>query len=184
MNASSSPSTDLKQQLIQEMYLDHHDWLQHWLRLRIRYPFNAADIVQDTFVKLLQTKQIFSIQEPRAYLIHVAKHLLIDKQRRYVLEKNYLESLKLEIEDRELSLSSNQIEEAVLILDFLTVALQDTSVPARKAFLMYYFEGHTQSEIAAAIGKSLRTTQLYLAECLQLCFDAKNNLSESGVNEH
>ena len=100
MNASSSPSTDLKQQLIQEMYLDHHDWLQHWLRLRIRYPFNAADIVQDTFVKLLQTKQIFSIQEPRAYLIHVAKHLLIDKQRRYVLEKNYLESLKHEIEDR------------------------------------------------------------------------------------
>jgi RNA polymerase sigma-70 factor (ECF subfamily) len=48
---------------------------------------------------------------------------------------------------------------------------------------MYYFEGYSQSEIATEIGKSLRTTQLYLAECLQLCYEAKNNLLELGLDE-
>ncbi|MCT9979085.1 sigma-70 family RNA polymerase sigma factor [Acinetobacter sp. I-MWF] len=175
--------TPSRQQILQEMYLDHHDWLKQWLNSRVRYPFTAADLVQDTFVKLLQTKQLFSIQEPRAYLVNVAKHLLIDKHRRYILEQNYLETLKQYADDQDLLVTSNQIEEAVLILDFLTIALQDTTALTRKAFIMYYFEGYSQSEIATEIGKSLRTTQLYLAECLQLCYEAKNNLLELGLDE-
>lgn len=140
-------------------------------------------MVQDTFVKLLQTKQLFSIQEPRAYLVNVAKHLLIDKHRRYILEQNYLETLKQHVDEQESLLSSNQIEEAVLILDFLTVALQNTTSLMRKAFIMYYFEGYSQSEVALEIGRSLRSTQLYLAECLQLCYEAKNNLLELEQDE-
>lgn len=175
--------TPSRQQILQDMYLDHHDWLRHWLNSRVRYPFTAADLVQDTFVKLLQTQQLFSIQEPRAYLVNVAKHLLIDKHRRYILEQNYLETLKQHADDQDILLSSNQIEEAVLILDFLTVALQGTTALTRKAFIMYYFEGYSQSEIATEIGKSLRTTQLYLAECLQLCYEAKNNLLELEQDE-
>ena len=62
------------------------------------------------------------------------------------------------------------------ILDFLTVALENTHSLARKAFLMYYFEGYSQNEIAQVIGKSLRSTQLYLAECLNLCFAARQQL--------
>lgn len=177
-----APSTQSRQQQLQDMYLDHHDWLQQWLSRRIRHPFNAADLVQDTFVKLLQTKQLLAIQEPRAYLVNVAKHLLIDKQRRYMLERNYLETLKQQADDQEMLISSNQIEEAVLILDFLTIALQNTAALTRKAFLMYYFEGYSQSEVAAEIGKSLRTTQLYLAECLQLCYEARDSLLEHGHN--
>ncbi|MFH4155974.1 sigma-70 family RNA polymerase sigma factor [Acinetobacter bereziniae] len=178
-----TPTTQSRQQLLQEMYLDHHDWLRQWLSLRIKYPFSAADLVQDTFVKLLQTKQLFSIQEPRAYLVNVAKHLLIDKHRRYILEQNYLETLKQHVDEQESLLSSNQIEEAVLILEFLTVALQNTTSLMRKAFIMYYFEGYSQSEVALEIGRSLRSTQLYLAECLQLCYEAKNNLLELEQDE-
>lgn len=53
----------------------------------------------------------------------------------------------------------------------------------RKAFIMYYFEGYSQSEVALEIGRSLRSTQLYLAECLQLCYEAKNNLLELEQDE-
>ena len=44
---------------------------------------------------------------------------------------------------------------------------------------MYYFEGYNQSEIAERIGKSLRTTQTYLADCLNLCLEAREQLLES-----
>lgn len=163
-------------QLIQDLYTDHSAWLQQWLRTRISYPFTAADIVQDTFYKLLQSNNLFSIQEPRAYLVQMAKHLLIDQQRRLSLEKNYLAELALQQEDQANLFDDNQLEEVLQILDFLTVALESSHHLARKAFLMYYFEGYNQSEIAEVIGKSLRTTQLYLAECLNLCFAARQQL--------
>ena len=178
MDQSFSPTA--QKQFIHEMYLDHHDLLQQWLSYRIRYPFNAADLVQDTFVKLLQTRQkLLGIQEPRAYLVNVAKNVLIDKHRRYVLEQSYLETLAGELQLQEIELSNNQLEEVVQILDFLTIALNESPVLARKAFLMYYFEGYNQTEIAKRIGKSLRTTQTYLADCLNLCLEAREQLLES-----
>ena len=163
-------------QLVQDLYVDHSAWLQQWLHFRISYPLSAADIVQDTFYKLLQSNNLFSVQEPRAYLVQMAKHLLIDQQRRYSLEKNYLAELAQQQEDQASLFDRNQLDEVLQILDFLTVALENTHSLARKAFLMYYFEGYSQNEIAQVIGKSLRSTQLYLAECLNLCFAARQQL--------
>lgn len=170
------PTTPVnQQQLIQSMYLDHHDWLQQWLGQRIHYPMNAADLVQDTFIKLLRSQQhLFDIQEPRAFLVHVAKQVLIDKQRRYYVEKNYLATLQQF--DHEVSAVTDQdISDAIDLLDFLSIALQDTSHVVRQTFVLYYFEGYNQSEIAAKISKSLRTVQGYLAQCLSLCFQAKQH---------
>jgi RNA polymerase sigma factor (sigma-70 family) len=173
---SSIKSTQLEQHLIQDMYLQHHDWLVHWLQRRLRHPFSAADIVQDTFVKILQVKQrVFHIEDSRAYLINTAKHVLIDQHRRYMLERSYLESVYDELSAQGLALDSEQMDEAIAILELLHLALKDSSLLARKAFLLYYLEGYNQTEIAARIGKSLRTTQLYLGECLSLCYSAKQS---------
>ena len=168
---NSVHSAHMQQQLIQEMYLDHHDWLQQWLRRRVAYPFSASDLVQDTFVRLLQSQHsLTGIQEPRAYLVNMAKNLLIDRQRRYRLEKNYLDSLAHQALQDEAVLEPQQLDALIDFLDFLTQALQRASPIARQAFLMYYFEGYKQSEIASKIGMSLRSTQLYLAQCLKLCY--------------
>ncbi|AOA58052.1 sigma-70 family RNA polymerase sigma factor [Acinetobacter larvae] len=158
-----------------QMYLQHHDWLQQWLQSKISYPLNAADIVQDTFVKILQTKQrLLGIQEPRAYLVNAAKYILIDQQRRYYVEKNYLESLK-PVEDID-ELSNSSVEQAIQILDFLTVALSSIQPASRQAFIMYYLEGYNQAEIAQHCNKSLRCIQNYLADCLSLCYEARQRL--------
>lgn len=54
----------------------------------------AADLVQDTFIKLLQTRdELFGIKEPRAYLTSIAKNLLIDQVRRKRIEQAYLDGL-------------------------------------------------------------------------------------------
>lgn len=174
--ANSPQSMQTKQRIIQDLYLQHHDWLVQWLRHRIRYPYSATDIVQDTFVKLLQAKRLLDLNEPRAYLVNIAKHVLIDQQRRYVLEQTYLEELAQQLKLEETDIEKNMLEEAIHILDVLTVALQDTSPAARQAFLLYYLEGYNQTEVAEQIGKSLRTTQSYLAECLSLCFAVKQQL--------
>ena len=172
---SSIKIAQLEQKVVQEMYLQHHDWLVQWLHRRIHYPFCAADIVQDTFVKILQTKhRVFNIEDPRAYLINTAKHIVVDQHRRYTLERSYLTALYDELQAQDIELDKNQIEDAISVIEFLNLALKDCSDLARQAFLLYYFEGYSQTEIATKIGKSLRMTQLYLGECLNLCYSAEH----------
>lgn len=174
-----SPSTSSKaqQQLIGELYLQHHDWLIQWLRYRIRHPFNAADIVQDTFVRLIQAKhKLASIQEPKAYLINIAKHVLIDQHRRNVIETNYLKNLYDEAQLGQELIQDNTIEDTIQILDFLSVALGKTTAKVRQSFILYYIEGYSQTEIAELTGKSLRSIQGYLANGLSLCYELRHKM--------
>ena len=43
------------------LYSDHHHWLTGWLRRRLGCPQNAADLAQDTFVKVLVSRQAVRI---------------------------------------------------------------------------------------------------------------------------
>ncbi|MDQ8952224.1 sigma-70 family RNA polymerase sigma factor [Acinetobacter rudis] len=177
MDSLSKSAT--QHQLIENMYNNHHIWLRSWLNQRVSYPLNASDLVQDTFVRLLQTKQsLQEIREPRAFLLHIAKHISIDKQRRYQLEKNYLFSLEQQLEAYESQLSQQDIFDAIEILDFLSITLVDTSIYVRQAFVMYYFEGYSQSEISLHLNKSLRSVQGYLAKSLSLCYASRKKLDD------
>jgi len=45
-------TTDANAQL-HHLYQDHHGWLQGWLRKRLGDREHAADVAQDTFLRLL-----------------------------------------------------------------------------------------------------------------------------------
>jgi len=57
--------------------------------------FDAADLAQDTFTRILGTRDLAGIKEPRAYLTTVAKGLVINWYQRQALERAYLEALAL-----------------------------------------------------------------------------------------
>lgn len=69
-------------QVLHTLYRDHHNWLQGWLRRRLGNGCDAADLVQDTFVRLLRAGNTASIREPRDYLATVARGLMVDFLRR------------------------------------------------------------------------------------------------------
>jgi RNA polymerase sigma-70 factor (ECF subfamily) len=61
------------------LYGEHHQWLFSWLRKKLGCEHHAADVAQDTFVRILGSSQsLFGINEPRAYLTTTAKRLLTD----------------------------------------------------------------------------------------------------------
>ena len=173
---SHSPR-DLHQHTIHQLYLEHHSWLIQWLKKRVHHPHSATDIVQDTFVRLIQGQdRLNTIREPRAWLVNMAKNIFIDQHRRYLLEKTYLEQLAQQFEIEETEIDRQTLEESIILLDMLTLALKDSDEDTRNAFLLYYLEGYTQSEIAAQLGKSLRTVQNYLAQGLAQCFAVRQQL--------
>ncbi|MGH8816290.1 MAG: sigma factor, partial [Achromobacter pestifer] len=62
---------------VQLLYRTHHGWLHNWLRAKLGNTFDAADLAQDTFVRVLRHRhELEALREPRAYLTTIAKRLL------------------------------------------------------------------------------------------------------------
>jgi RNA polymerase sigma factor (sigma-70 family) len=96
------------------LYREHHSWLRGWLRQRLNSSADAADLAQDTFIRVLLARSAGSLREPRHYLATVARGLVIDLYRRRSLEQAYLEALALQPERYEPA-----AETRALILDSL-----------------------------------------------------------------
>ncbi|MEG1082759.1 MAG: sigma factor, partial [Pseudomonas sp.] len=52
---------------VETLYSGHHGWLYARLRKRLGNAMDAADLVQDTFARILASN-VTAINEPRAYL--------------------------------------------------------------------------------------------------------------------
>ena len=79
---------------LSSLYRDHRSWLENWLRRRLGNAWDAADLSQDTFLRVLASAQpIAQMQEPRAYLVTVGKRLLVNFHQRRSVEQAYLNAL-------------------------------------------------------------------------------------------
>ena len=66
MNDAVLPTTAAEPSL-STLYRDHRSWLESWLRRRLGNAWDAADLSQDTFLRVLASAQpVAQLQEPRA----------------------------------------------------------------------------------------------------------------------
>jgi len=152
---------------IEQLYGDHHGWLKGWLRNRIGNSADAADLAQDTFVRVLSLRQLPALREPRHYLVTIARGLLIDKARRRVLEQAYLDALAARPEPVQISPETHhQIIEALLAIDEL---LDGLGVRTRQIFLMVQLDGLSYVEVGKRLGLSVTTVKNHLAKALMQC---------------
>lgn len=153
---------------IQTLYSEHHGWLRNWLRSRLGNAADAADLAQDTFLRLLGKGELPDLRTPRAFLRTVARGLVIDHWRREEVERAYREALAHLPEA-----VAPSPEERELILELLerVARLLDRLKPrARMAFLLAQCEGLTQKEVAERMGISLRSVERYIADALYQCY--------------
>lgn len=159
-----------QQSQISQLYKQHHCWLHNWLKGKMACPDNAADLAQDTFVKIIKSRDaLLSMREPRAYLATTAKRLLIDKSRRELLEKTYLAELTLASSLCEGHPSVEQTWLAIEALEEMSKILEQMPAKCQQAFLFYYLDGLSQSEIATQLGVTNRTVRSYLVNVLVHC---------------
>ena len=139
----------LRQQMLHRFYADHHGWLNGWLRRQLGCSQRAADLAQDTFVRVLsKDDDMAAIREPRAYLHTIAKGLLINHWRRRQIEQAYLDALALQRIDAMLAQLPTRV---------------------RSAFLMSQLHGMTYAAIATELGVSERMVKKYMAQAMLHC---------------
>ncbi|MBM7060029.1 sigma-70 family RNA polymerase sigma factor [Pseudomonas sp. UL073] len=152
-----------------ELYVEHNGWLTGWLRKRLGCSQNAADVAQDTFVRILATREQLGLREPKAFLATVARRLLIDRARRRAIEQAYLDELQYLAESLDGFPSAEQVAAAVEALEQIAEALQGLASKARQAFLWRQLDGLSHAEIAARLGVSTKMVQKYLVQALLHC---------------
>lgn len=149
------------------LYRQHHGWLRGWLRTRLNNSADAADLAQDTFVRVLLARTADTLKEPRHYLTTIARGLVIDLYRRRSLEQAYLDALALRPH-----IHAPSAETRALILDSLLAIdrmLDGLGARTRAIFLAVQIDGLTYEKAAERVGVSVSTVRKHLARALMHC---------------
>lgn len=140
---------------MQGLYIEYHGWIEAWLRRQIGCAYHAQDLAQDTFEQVLRASpalQLEQLREPRAYLVTIARRVLINHWRRRDLERAYAEAVQTFGDDLVPS-----AEERVAVLQALAcvdAVLQALPRRARQVFFHNQLDGMTYPQIAEAMGLS------------------------------
>lgn len=157
-------------QEISTLYLDHHGWLQGWLRRRLGDTGKAADLTHDTFVRLLDRQEPIAAREPRAFLTTIARRVLCNYTERQQLERAYLDALS----QLPPASAPSPEERALLLESLLEIDRLLSGLPSvvRRAFLYAQLDGMSQAEIAAELQISLSTVKRHLVRAYAQCYFA------------
>lgn len=161
----SSPHGD-----IHSLYVEHHSWLQGWLWRQMGCRSDAADLTQDTFLRLLGVSAAPrepDLRQPRAYLATIARRMMLNLYRRRSVEEAWLQTLE-QLPDHFAPSAEEQclIHEALQAVDTLLHGLPPL---VRRAFLLSQLEGHTYAQIAVMLDVTVRTVQRYLTQAMEQC---------------
>ncbi|SAI49618.1 RNA polymerase sigma factor [Bordetella ansorpii] len=163
MSSFSAPATS-----VQALYEGNHGWLHQWLRRRLACNDDAADLAQDTFVRVLQKpEELPSLREPRAYLVTIARGLVNDLWRRRSLESAWLDALAA-LPGQAAPSPEEQLAmcQALQELDRMLAGL---APKAREVFVLSQLEGLSYAQIAERLGLSERTIKRYMAQAFEHC---------------
>ena len=152
---------------IEALYVSHHGWLRGWLRHRLGNDTDAADLAQDTFVRVIRSQQAHRVRQPRDFLATVARGLVVDLFRRRAFEQAYLESLAHQGEP----LAPSPEERAAVIEALLEIdaMLDGLGGKVKRTFLLSQCDGLTYPAIARRLDISLRTVNNHMAKAMAHC---------------
>lgn len=169
--ALGNPRADPEGGEMERWYRDHHRWLAHWLAGRLGCTHQAADVAQDTFVKVLSRWRRDGVpaafQQPRALLVTIARGLVVDQWRRQDVERACLDALAALLPEQAPPPEARLA--AVQMLCRLHAVLERVSPRSQQVFLLAQVDGLAGREIAQRVGVSLATVERDLAAAWRAC---------------
>lgn len=170
---------------LEHFYSEHHRWLKTWLVRRLGNECDAADLAQDTFVRVLfgGSRPVFhSLGQTRAYLRTTAGRLCINLWQRQEIERAWQETLAALPADHYPS-----AERQALVLEALeevSSMLRTLAPKVAKAFLLAEACQMTNEEVAKKLGVSERTVRTYIAQAMLACLKLQARETAQALNRH
>ena len=144
--------------IITRSYEEYHQVILNYITYRIAHRYEAEDLTQDVFVRLMDYKQMLRPDTVKYFLFTIARNLVTDYIRRYY-KKQEIDSYLYDFTVT----SSNDTEEKIIADDLM--AMERTRLAAEQRRLIYTlnrFEDKSSPEIASELELSCRTVENHL----------------------
>lgn len=154
---TTTNTTDL---LITHSYEEYHPVILSYISYRITHRYEAEDLAQDVFIRLLDYKQMLRPDTVKYFLFTIARNILIDYLRRYY-KKQEIDSYMYDMT----ATCSNETEEQIIGNDLMSIEQHRLAAMPEQRRLVYSlnrFEGKSSPEIAVELNLSRRTVENHL----------------------
>ena len=151
-------------------FLRHQKELQQFLTYKVNCAETAADLIQETYLRIARHTADSEIVNPRAFLFRIADNLALDHLRS-----------KARQDKRDGGLISDEIvckqpqPDSALVgqqqMELFEKLIYELPPQCRTVFLLCRVEGKSYSEIAAELGISPRTVESHMHKALKLLKD-------------
>ena len=145
----------------------HYQQLRGYFSRRVASQQDAADLTQETFLRVLASKSVQPVKEPLRLLFRVARNLLIDRSRR-AKSRPAPELLREDLHASSAA-SPARTTQAADTLEQVQRAIAALPPRCRDVFILNRFEGLSYADIARRMNISPKTVEKHMAKAILSC---------------
>lgn len=153
-------TTNTSDNIIVRSYEEYHQIILNYITYRIIHRYEAEDLAQDVFVRLLDYQQMLRPDTVKYFLFTIARNIVTDYIRRYY-KKQEVDGYMYDT----MSVSTNETEEKIIGDDLMAMEqMRLAAMPAQRrlVYALNRFESKTSPEIANDLNLSCRTVENHL----------------------
>lgn len=156
-------ATLIQQNIIEDYYILHRKKLINFAAARLPFPEDSEDVVQDTFLKLLEYKQMVQPETIASFIYTILRNLINDKLRSFrrhqEVETWLFETVQANsIENGEQTIDNHEL------MHIVRKNIQLLPENNHRIYSLYFYEGLTTEEIATRTSLDKRKVEYYLYE--------------------
>lgn len=166
--------------LVLSLFRRYSNELLSFLTAKLGCREQAADVVQETYVRVLSLKNPYAILQPRAFLYKTALNLTIDTFRRRRLraertvELDTVEHMPSQLPNQEAVVESKQR------VEILYRAIDELPPKCRHVFLLHKFQSLPHAVIAERLGISKNMVEKHVMKAMAHC---RKRLDDAALSE-
>lgn len=149
-----------------------HRELLNFLARHVRDRDTAADLAQESYVRVLAAQQAGqSISDPRALLFHTARNLVVDRHRRDQVRRH--ENLA-ELAEADQAMAAQHLQPDEILsyqqhAQVMVAAIESLPPRCREAFVLNRFEGLSHQKVADRMGISKNMVAQHVVRGVLVC---------------
>lgn len=159
--------TNNKCTLLEKLISQHGPALLRFLTNKLNSQEEAAEVAQETYLRLYKLDKIDQCSNAKAFLFQAASNMAVDQLRRKSLHSKYL--ISEEQKAPQCGDSPENIINAQQQLQHIYHAIDELPVKCRQAFLLHRKSGLSYSDIAKEMNTSVSSVEKYILQALRHC---------------